>query len=537
MSFIIQEQASPVLFEIGKEEATGAGGNIDFYLGDQDFLYFEGNASANFSIDLTYDASTTLDDALNVDDLVTITLAAKNGSTPYYLTNFQIDGGAGTVTINWENGGAPTQGSAYEIDYYTFKVLKTSGNTYTVFASTISTQQGVIQDRELILSRGAGSAETIYFARENQLFLQGTALANVTLDLTYATGQELNSVMATGDVYDFNLKLYNAASAFQLTNILVDGDSSIENLYYVGNAPTALPSSVVSYGLELTKIGSASFNCVYSELDLNEPTFFGAFNVQTLIIAGGGGGGRDSSNFGAGGGAGGLLYYGSETPKTPNGAALSIRSGTTLTVTIGGGGAGANTATPSGSSNGTNSSLVGGTINLVATAGGGGGGWAINPFDDVNGKNGGSGGGGTSNGIAGTGIAGQGFAGQGGISTGCGGGGAGASPPAGANSKNGGIGLSYSISGSSVGYAGGGAAANGTATQGGGGGGGTNGTDNTGGGGGGILTGQAGNGGKGIIVLKYPDIYPAATTTGSPTITVAGGFRTYVFNDSGTFTI
>ena len=36
MSFIIQEQATPVLFEIGKEEATGAGGTIDFYLAEQD---------------------------------------------------------------------------------------------------------------------------------------------------------------------------------------------------------------------------------------------------------------------------------------------------------------------------------------------------------------------------------------------------------------------------------------------------------------------------------------------------------------------
>ena len=56
---------------------------------------------------------------------------------------------------------------------------------------------------------------------------------------------------------------------------------------------------------------------------LNSGTFnitSGSTELEVLIVAGGGGGGADNAG---GGGAGGLLYYGTETPKTPNGGALT----------------------------------------------------------------------------------------------------------------------------------------------------------------------------------------------------------------------
>jgi hypothetical protein len=73
---------------------------------------------------------------------------------------------------------------------------------------------------------------------------------------------------------------------------------------------------------------------------------------------------------------------------------------------------------------------------------------------------------------------------------------------------------------------------------------GTNGGTNLGGGGGGGSTGTAnyaniaagGNGGSGIVVIQYLDIYAPATVTGSPTYSVAGGFRVYTFNGSGSIT-
>jgi hypothetical protein len=44
-----------------------------------------------------------------------------------------------------------------------------------------------------------------------------------------------------------------------------------------------------------------------------------------------------------------------------------------------------------------------------------------------------------------------------------------------------------------------------------------------------------GSGGSGIVVFSYPDTYAAAiATTGSPSVTVSGGYRIYTFNSSGT---
>jgi hypothetical protein len=45
-----------------------------------------------------------------------------------------------------------------------------------------------------------------------------------------------------------------------------------------------------------------------------------------------------------------------------------------------------------------------------------------------------------------------------------------------------------------------------------------------------------GAGGSGVVIIRYLDAYPAASTTGSPTVTVSGGFREYRFTGSGSIT-
>ena len=74
-----------------------------------------------------------------------------------------------------------------------------------------------------------------------------------------------------------------------------------------------------------------------------------------------------------------------------------------------------------------------------------------------------------------------------------------------------------------------------------GGGAGVAGTANTGGGGGGSngagASGAGGNGGSGVVIIRYADTFAAATgTTGSPTITTAGGYRVYQWTSSGSIT-
>ncbi|MDY0096924.1 MAG: DUF2341 domain-containing protein, partial [Candidatus Dojkabacteria bacterium] len=236
--------------------------------------------------------------------------------------------------------------------------------------------------------------------------------------------------------------------------------------------------------------------------------------VEALVVGGGGGGGWDS---GGGGGAGGVVYN----------TSYSITSGS-KNVTVGGGG--------SANNNGGNSVFIG------LTAYGGGGGGPIN----TNGQNGGSGGGagghyGTSTTTYG-GSGSQGNSGGNSIGSNITAGGGGGKGAAGTTSTsqtvpgNGGSGSAYSITGTSLYYAGGGGGGSvnnpaGTGGAGGGGNGsnvrsvaGSNGTANTGGGGGGggsIASG--GTGGSGIVIIRYtnPPALSGTGATGTHTHTIS----------------
>jgi hypothetical protein len=255
--------------------------------------------------------------------------------------------------------------------------------------------------------------------------------------------------------------------------------------------------------------------------------------VEYLVVAGGGGGaGGSGSTNGGGGGGGGLL-----TGLDP------VPNGQTLLVTIGTGGTGGSSAT-----NGTSS-----VFGSISASGGGCGGLNSN-----NGASGGSGGGGwagTGFGTGGNAVFGQGNNGGIGFSGSAygagGGGGAGTTGLAGTTGYggNGGAGIASAISGTVTAYAGGGGGSfNGTSPGaggvGGGGAGGNNsagapggnGTANTGGGGGGFGTsGGGGTGGSGVVVISYPDVYAAATsTTGSPTVSTSGS-GSYFNNGATTY--
>jgi hypothetical protein len=213
---------------------------------------------------------------------------------------------------------------------------------------------------------------------------------------------------------------------------------------------------------------------------------FKVYNSSTdYLVVGGGGGAPASADPSGGGGAGGLIH---------RQALSTVLKGVPLLITIGAGGATA--AYGVFGNNGQNS-----VFDLEIAYGGGCG------SRDKAAGNGGSGGGGSA-GAAGLGIAGQGYNGaSGGFPVG----GGGAGEPGGTDGVNyGGDGLSISITGSAIFYAGGGGgggtgAANGSNGGTGGGGHGmtnSNGTSNTGGGAGGHGNGS---GGSGVVIVAYPN--------------------------------
>ena len=322
--------------------------------------------------------------------------------------------------------------------------------------------------------------------------------------------------------------LYNSSANTFTSNVglsavanVTGGNLNATGLSLSGNVVSALNSTA---NITTTaNISSGNVAVTSNATVTNTLTVFGSSSplaapsaVDYLVVGAGGSGfkGKTGTYWGGGGGAGQVLY----------GSGLAVSAGVAISVTIGAGGADQPNLDANGYSG--NSSVllgvtaVGGTGGLYNTGYGGTSG---------NGYTGGAPGGGATAGGGG----GAGFAGSG---------------------QDGGNGITSSITGSSTYYGGGGSAGRGdsttTGTPGlGGGGRGSNavtysdavcqGAANTGGGGGG---GGGGNnkgaaGGSGLVVIRYPDTYAAAqSTTGSPTYTVAGGYRIYQFTSSGTIT-
>lgn len=248
-----------------------------------------------------------------------------------------------------------------------------------------------------------------------------------------------------------------------------------------------------------------------------------AFGLEYVVIAGGGGGGYW---YGGGGGAGG--YRSSITGESSGGGAvseapISISTGLVCNVTIGSGGT-SSSSTASKGGNGSNSVFY----NTTSIGGGGGG-----SRDTNTGASGGSGGGAASGGAGGAGTVLQGFNGAPAISNEGGGGGGAAGIGSSSPQQAGGPGLYSSVTGVSVGRAGGGTGHNEGAAGEGGGNYGQPGTANTGGGGG----GDGGAGGSGIVILKYPAQYSILASAGLTTVTSLVGSDKVTQITAGTGTV
>lgn len=110
--------------------ATAATGTVNFYVASGAVQYYTSNATANWTLNWTWSAGTTLNTAMAVNDSITTAFLVTQGATPYYPSAFQVDGSA--VTPKWQGGVAPSAGNASSVDAYSCTIIKTASATFTV---------------------------------------------------------------------------------------------------------------------------------------------------------------------------------------------------------------------------------------------------------------------------------------------------------------------------------------------------------------------------------------------------------------------
>jgi hypothetical protein len=121
--------------EVATISATAATGTIPYYPSTQSVLFYTSNASANWTVNLTFSAGTTMNTAMSTGQALTVAFLVTQGGTAYYNNAVQVDGTTSGVTTRWLGGTAPTSGNASSVDVYTYTVIKTGSATFTVLAS------------------------------------------------------------------------------------------------------------------------------------------------------------------------------------------------------------------------------------------------------------------------------------------------------------------------------------------------------------------------------------------------------------------
>jgi len=113
--------------------ATAATGTINYDVTTQSVLYYTSNASANWTVNIRGNATTSLNTLMSTNDSLTVVFLVTNGATAYYNNALTIDGNS--VTPKYQGGTAWTSGNASGVDAYSYTIVKTGSAAFTVFAA------------------------------------------------------------------------------------------------------------------------------------------------------------------------------------------------------------------------------------------------------------------------------------------------------------------------------------------------------------------------------------------------------------------
>jgi hypothetical protein len=113
--------------------ATAAASTINYDVTTQSVLYYTTSATANWTVNIRGNATTSLNTLMSTNDSLTVVFLVTNGATAYYNNALTIDGNS--VTPKYQGGTAWTSGNASGIDAYSYTIVKTGSAAFTVFAA------------------------------------------------------------------------------------------------------------------------------------------------------------------------------------------------------------------------------------------------------------------------------------------------------------------------------------------------------------------------------------------------------------------
>ena len=115
--------------------AAAAAANLTFDVMSESIKYYSSNATSTWNVNIRGSSTATFDYYMTTGQSLTAALLTEQGAPSYNLRSLTIDNAP--ITINWINGTAPT-GTNNSIDSYTFTIIKTAANAYTVLGSKTS---------------------------------------------------------------------------------------------------------------------------------------------------------------------------------------------------------------------------------------------------------------------------------------------------------------------------------------------------------------------------------------------------------------
>jgi hypothetical protein len=119
--------------EVTTISATAATGTINYDVTTQSVLYYTTNASANWTVNVRGNGTTSLNTLMSTGQALTVVFLVTQGATAYYNNAFTIDGTS--VTPKYQGGTVPTSGNASGVDAYSYTIVKTGSAAFTVFAA------------------------------------------------------------------------------------------------------------------------------------------------------------------------------------------------------------------------------------------------------------------------------------------------------------------------------------------------------------------------------------------------------------------